>query len=127
MKKVLGTLAIAAVLVAAFPMTASAGNVKPGCGGIFFRPCPNTMPPASKRQPERHALGRRLRHDRHRHGHRLQEPHPHASPGRHAPGRPLSHPTLPSSANRPTQVGRFRFGAMNAIRRTTPGVVRSQR
>ena len=47
MKKVLGTLAIAAVLVAAFPMTASAGNVKPGCGGIFFRPCPNTMPPVS--------------------------------------------------------------------------------
>ena len=47
MKKVLGTLAVAAVLVAAFPMTASAGNVKPGCGGIFFRPCPSSMPPAS--------------------------------------------------------------------------------
>ena len=45
MKKVLGTLAVAVVLVAAFPMTASAGNVKPGCGGIFFRPCPATMPP----------------------------------------------------------------------------------
>jgi hypothetical protein len=51
MKKVLGTLAIAAVLVAAFPMTASAGNVKPGCGGIFFRPCPNQMPPASNGNP----------------------------------------------------------------------------
>ena len=47
MKKVLGTLAVAVVLVAAFPMTASAGNVKPGCGGIFFRPCPSSMPPAS--------------------------------------------------------------------------------
>jgi len=45
MKKVLGILAVAIVLVAAFPMTASAGNVKPGCGGIFLRPCPVTMPP----------------------------------------------------------------------------------
>ena len=33
------------VLVAAFPMTASAGNVKPGCGGIFFRPCPSHHAP----------------------------------------------------------------------------------
>ena len=47
MKKVLGTLAVAIVLVAAFPMTASAGNVKPGCGGIFLRPCPVTMPPVT--------------------------------------------------------------------------------
>ena len=45
MKKVLGILAVAIILVAAFPMTASAGNVKPGCGGIFLRPCPLTMPP----------------------------------------------------------------------------------
>ena len=45
MKKVLGTLAVAVVLAAAFPMTASAGNVHSGCGGIFFRPCPNSMPP----------------------------------------------------------------------------------
>ena len=45
MKKVLGILAVAIILVAAFPMTASAGNVKPGCGGIFFRPCPANMPP----------------------------------------------------------------------------------
>ena len=45
MKKVLGILAVAIVLVAAFPTTASAGNGHPGCGGIFFRPCPNTMPP----------------------------------------------------------------------------------
>ena len=45
MKKVLGILAVAIILVAAFPMTASAGNVKPGCGGIFLRPCPATMPP----------------------------------------------------------------------------------
>jgi len=51
MKKALGTLAIAAVLVAALPTTASAGNLKPGCGGIFFRPCPNTMPPASNGNP----------------------------------------------------------------------------
>ncbi len=48
MKKVLGTLAVAIILVAAFPMTASASNVKPGCGGIFFRPCPvNNMPPVA--------------------------------------------------------------------------------
>ena len=47
MKKVLGTLAVAVVLVAAFPMTASAGNVKPGCGRIFLRPCPLTMPPVA--------------------------------------------------------------------------------
>ena len=45
MKKVLGTLAVAIILVAAFPMTASAGNVHVGCGGPFFRPCPATMPP----------------------------------------------------------------------------------
>ncbi len=51
MKKVLGTLAVAAVLVAAFPMTASAGNVKPGCGGIFFRPCPATRPGAPASNP----------------------------------------------------------------------------
>ena len=51
MKKVLGTLAVAIVLVAAFPMTASAGNVKPGCGGIFFRPCPTTMPPVATGNP----------------------------------------------------------------------------
>ena len=70
MKKVLGTLAIAAVLVAAFPMTASAGNVKPGCGGIFFRPCPNTMPPASNGNPNGTRSGGGW-HDRHRHGHRL--------------------------------------------------------
>ena len=44
MKKVIGTTLAAIILVAAFPMTASASNIKPRCG-IFLRPCPNTMPP----------------------------------------------------------------------------------
>ena len=50
MKKVLGTLAVAVVLVAAFPMTASAGNIKSGCG-ITLRPCPTSMPPSSNGNP----------------------------------------------------------------------------
>ncbi len=96
MKKVLGILAVAVVLVAAFPMTASAGNVKPGCGGIFFRPCPATMPPVvtgGNTNGTRSGGGSldRLRHLQ-RHRPRL----PHASPGLPAPGRrPLSPPQPP--------------------------------
>jgi len=45
MKKVLGTISAAILLATALPMTASTGHVKPGCGGIFFRPCP--MPPGA--------------------------------------------------------------------------------
>ena len=107
MKKVLGILAVAIVLVAAFPMTATAGNVHPGCGGIFFRPCPATMPPVvtggnSNGTRSGGSLLDRLRHlDRPRHRLRLA----HASPELPAPGRhPLSRTT--SSLREPPDASR---------------------
>ena len=112
------------VLVAAFPMTASAGNVKPGCGGIFFRPCPNTMPPAftgGNSNGTRSGGGSSARL-RHLHGPRLRRRLPHASPEPPAPGRrPLSPHTLPSLREPPDA---SRAVSFFQTRRSRPGPLR---
>ena len=125
MKKVLGTLAVAIGPGGGFPddgerwqrQARLRRNLLPSLPG-------HDAPGRHGRQLQRHALGRRLLDRlRHLHGHAAPSSRlPHASPGRHAPGRrPLTPPHSLRSANRPTQVGRSRFGAMNALRRTTPG------
>ena len=49
MKKVIGVALVAAVLVAAFPGSASAFDTigGKGCRPTMLRPCPNTMPPSA--------------------------------------------------------------------------------